>query len=344
MKSLTILVPVYNTEKYIRRCLDSLLVPEVLDDIEIIVVSDGSKDRSTEIAREYVERYPDTIILIDKENGGHGSTINAGIAAATGKYFRVLDSDDWFNTLEFVEFVARLKKENADLVVCDYRKEHTYNSKSEYFQYQNLQDGHVYKFDEFDLAILEGEYFVMATSTYKTEILRRAELKLLEKTFYVDMQYNVVPITQVNNFTYYHLDIYRYFIGRKEQSMNMDNFVRNQEHHKKMIKWLLEYYTKIRGQLSPNKKEYIEIILTYTLNTHYSIYCEYDNDHRRAYREIKDFDRYLRCRNPVLYERLNCMAYVRYNRKTHFKFVRINGAKWNRVMAGARRLKGRIKA
>ena len=344
MKSLTILVPVYNTEKYIRRCLDSLLVPEVLDDIEIIVVSDGSKDRSTEIVREYVERYPDTIILIDKENGGHGSTINAGIAAATGKYFRVLDSDDWFNTLEFIEFVARLKKENVDLVACDYRKEHTYNSKSEYFQYKNLQDRRVYNFDEFDLAILEGEYFVMATSTYKTEILRRSELKLLEKTFYVDMQYNVVPITQVNDFTYYHLDIYRYFIGRKEQSMNMDNFVRNQEHNKKMIKWLIEYYTKIRDQLSPNKKEYIEIILTYTLNTHYSIYCEYDNDHRRAYREIKDFDRYLQYRNPVLYERLNCMAYVRYNRKTHFKFVRINGAKWNRVMAGARRLKGRIKA
>ena len=342
MKSLTILIPVYNTEKYIKRCLDSLLVPEVLDDIEIIVVSDGSKDHSAEIVREYVERYPDTIILIDKENGGHGSTINAGIAAATGKYFRVLDSDDWFNTLEFAEFTARLRNEDADLVVCDYRKEHTYNSQSEYFQYKNLRDGQVYDLDKFDLALLEGEYFVMATSTYKTEILRKSGLKLLEKTFYVDMQYNVVPITRVNNFTYYHLDIYRYFIGRKEQSMNMENFVRNQDHHKKMIKWLIEYYTKISGQLSPNKKEYIEIILTYTLNTHYSIYCEYDNDYQRAYSEIINFDRYLLHVNPGLYERLNCMAYVRYNRKTHFKFVRLNGAKWNKVMAGARRLKGRI--
>ena len=344
MKTLTILIPVYNTEKYIKRCLDSLLVPEVLGDIEILVVSDGSKDRSTEIVQGYVERYPDTIILIDKENGGHGSTINAGIAAAKGKYFRVLDSDDWFNTLEFTEFVVRLREENADLVVCDYRKEHTYNSKSEYFQYENLQDGHVYNFDEFDLAILKGEYFVMATSTYKTEILRQSGLKLLEKTFYVDMQYNVVPITKVDNFTYYHLDIYRYFIGRKEQSMNMDNFVRNQEHHKKMIKWLIKYYTNVKDQLSPNKREYIETILTYTLNTHYSIYCEYDNNHQRAYREIKNFDRYLQHINPVLYERLNCMAYVRYNRKTHFRFVRINGAKWNRIMAGARRLKGRVKS
>ncbi len=341
MKVLTILIPVYNTEKYLRRCLDSLLVPEVTDDIEILTVNDGGKDGSIDILREYEKRYPQCIRVIDKENGGHGSTINAGIANAAGKYFRVLDSDDWFNTVDFVEFVKRLSEEDADLVVCDYRKEHTYNSKSEYFEYKNLEDRHVYRLDDIDLKILEGEYFVMATSTYKTEILRASGLKLLEKTFYVDMQYNVVPVTKTETFTYYHLDIYRYFIGRRDQSMNMDNFVRNQEHHKKMIKWLLEYYTEISKQLSPNKREYIEIILTYTLNTHYSIYCEYDHDHARAYREITDFDKYLLKLNKNLYERLNCMAYVRYNRKTKFRFVRINGKKWNTAMQMARRLKGR---
>ena len=192
------------------------------------------------------------------------------------------------------------------------------------------------------MKILEGEYFVMATSTYKTEILRTSGLKMLEKTFYVDMQYNVVPMTKVETFTYYHLDIYRYFIGRKEQSMNMDNFVRNQEHHKKMIKWLIEYYTHISSKLSSNKREYIEIILTYTLNTHYSIYCEYDKDHARAYKEIVDFDQYLLKVNKALYERINCMAYIRYNRKTKFKFVRLNGRKWNTAMKMARRLKGKF--
>ena len=107
MKVLTVLIPVYNTEKYIKRCLDSLLVPETLNDIEVIVVNDGSKDHSVEIVKTYVEKYPQTVVLIDKENGGHGSTINAGLKAAKGKYFRVLDSDDWFNTIEFVKFVKR---------------------------------------------------------------------------------------------------------------------------------------------------------------------------------------------------------------------------------------------
>ena len=241
-----------------------------------------------------------------------------------------------------MKFVNRLKSEDADLVVCDYRKEHTYNSKSEYFVYKNLEDRKCYCFDDIDLKILEGEYFVMATSTYKTEILRTSRLKMLEKTFYVDMQYNVVPMTKVETFTYYHLDIYRYFIGRKEQSMNMDNFVRNQEHHKKMIKWLIEYYTHISSKLPSNKREYIEIILTYTLNTHYSIYCEYDKDHARAYKEIVDFDQYLLKVNKALYERINCMAYIRYNRKTKFKFVRLNGRKWNTAMKMARRLKGKF--
>lgn len=337
---LTILIPMYNTEKYIKRCLDSLLVPEILNDIEVMVVNDGSKDHSVDIVKTYVEKYPQTVVLIDKENGGHGSTINAGLKAARGKYFRVLDSDDWFNTAEFIKFVKRLKDEDADLVVCDYRKEHTYNSKSEYFEYKNLKDRQLYKLDEIDLKILDGEYFVMATSTYKTEVMREAGLKMLENTFYVDMQYNVVPITKVETFVYYHLDIYRYFIGRKEQSMNMDNFVRNQEHHKKMIKWLIEYYTGISETLSANKREYIEIILTYTLNTHYSIYCEYDKNHERAYREIVDFDNYLLKTNKNLYERLNCMAYVRYNRKTGFKFVKVNGKKWYTAMRLARQLKG----
>lgn len=342
MKALTILIPVYNTEKYIKRCLDSLLVSEIMGDIEILVVNDGGKDHSVEIIQKYVDSYPETVKLIDKENGGHGSTINAGIKEAKGKYFRVLDSDDWFNSIDFVKFVNRLKSEDADLVVCDYRKEHTYNSKSEYFEYKNLEDRKRYRFDDIDLKLLAGEYFVMATSTYKTEILRASGLKMLEKTFYVDMQYNVVPMTKVETFTYYHLDIYRYFIGRKEQSMNMDNFVRNQEHHKKMIKWLIEYYTRMSPNLSKNKREYIEILLTYTLNTHYSIYCEYDEDHARAYKEIVDFDQYLLKINKTLYERVNCMAYIRYNRKTKFKFVRLNGRKWNTAMKMARRLKGKF--
>ena len=341
MKTLTILVPVYNTEKYIKRCLDSVVVEGILEEIEVIVVSDGSKDGSIRIAKNYEEKYPNTVKVIEKENGGHGSTINKGLEIATGKYFRVLDSDDWFNSIDFEKFVKRLSSEDADLVVCNYRKEFVYESRTEYFEYKGLSENEKYSFESFDLDKLQGEYFVMATSTYKTEVLRRSKLKLLEKTFYVDMQYNVVPMTVVNSFAYYDLDIYRYFIGRPDQSMNMDNFVRNQEHHKKMIKWLIEYYTKKSPELNSNQKKYIEQILIYTLYTHYTIYCVYDKDHKRAYKEIVDFDKYLLNVNEELYEKLNCMGDVRYNRKTKFVWIKRNNELWKKALIIGKYLKNR---
>ena len=97
-KILSITIPSYNVEKYIDKCVQSMLVDSILDDIEILIVNDGSKDSTPEIAKGYVEKYPQTVRLIDKENGGHGSTINAGIREATGKYFKVVDGDDWLNT------------------------------------------------------------------------------------------------------------------------------------------------------------------------------------------------------------------------------------------------------
>ena len=111
MKVLTVLVPTYNVEKYLRRCLDSLLLPEVFEEIEVLVVNDGSKDGSADIARAYEKKYPQTVVFVDKENGGHGSTINVGIEKAQGTYFKVLDSDDWVNIGDFIEFVKRLKED-----------------------------------------------------------------------------------------------------------------------------------------------------------------------------------------------------------------------------------------
>ena len=136
MKILTVIVPVYNTEKYIKRCLDSLDNKEINDKLEVLVVSDGSKDNAINIAKEYSKRLPDTFKIIEKENGGHGSTINKGLELATGKYFRVLDSDDWVDNVNFVEFVKRLEDQDADLVVTDYSKEFIYEGKSEKIVYK----------------------------------------------------------------------------------------------------------------------------------------------------------------------------------------------------------------
>lgn len=317
MKILTIVVPVYNTEKYIKRCLDSLDNKEINSDIEVLIVSDGSKDNSINIAREYQKRNSETFKIIEKENGGHGSTINKGLELATGKYFRVLDSDDWVDNVDFVKLVKELKKIDSDIVVTNYSKEFIYEGKSEKLIYGGLEKNKIYNFDDFDLKKLDGEYFVMATSTYKTEILRKSNLKLMEKTFYVDMQYNVVPISYINNFIYLDLDVYRYFIGRKDQSVNTSSFVRNHLNHDKVVKYLIDYYVSKEKDLSKNKKEYIEIILKYILFTHYSIYCVYFNKKKDGYKFAKDFDKYLLKKSPKLYK-ISDTSFVKINRKLKF--------------------------
>lgn len=331
-KILTVLIPVYNTEKYIKRCLDSLIDESIIDNIEILIVSDGSKDNSITIARDYEKKYPNSIKIIEKENGGHGSTINKGLEIATGKYFRVLDSDDWFNTSDFVKLVNYLKNDDSDLVVTNYSQEHVYKGASIYLEYKNLVDNKIYDFDKIDLSILNGEYFVMATSTYKTELLRKAKLHLFEKTFYVDMQFNVIGFSLVKTFKYYDLDIYRYFIGRKDQSNNFASLVKNQENHEKVMKCLVDYYCENIDNFSDNRKKYYSLIIYYMLYTHYSIYCLYDSDHSRAYNKVINFDKYLKNKSLDLYNRSN-ISFIKANRKTNFVFVKINGKFFNKLIS-----------
>ena len=344
MKLLSIAIPCYNSEAYMEKCIESLLKGG--EEVEILVVNDGSSDRTAEIADAYAEKYPTIIKAIHQENGGHGEAVNAGIRNATGLYFKVVDSDDWVNEEAYKQILKTLEEltrgpKTLDMLISNFVYEKQGASRKKVMQYRHcLPVNEIFGWDSVHMS--KGKFLLMHSIIYRTKLLHECGLELPKHTFYVDNLFAFEPLPFVKNMYYLDVNFYRYFIGRKEQSMNMDNFVRNQEHHKKMIKWLIEYYTHISSKLSSNKREYIEIILTYTLNTHYSIYCEYDKDHARAYKEIVDFDQYLLKVNKALYERINCMAYIRYNRKTKFKFVRLNGRKWNTAMKMARRLKGKF--
>ena len=119
-KVLTITIPSYNVEAYLEECLESFVNSEVMEEIEVLVVNDGSSDSTAEIAQRYADKYPETFRLINKENGGHGSTINTGIKEAKGKYFKVVDGDDWVDTRSFIRLVKVLKESEADIVASNY--------------------------------------------------------------------------------------------------------------------------------------------------------------------------------------------------------------------------------
>lgn len=321
MKILSIVIPTYNVEKYLRRCLDSLVYDEsVLEDIELLVVNDGSKDNSLAIAKEYEKKYPKTIKVIDKENGGHGSTINAGLKVAKGEYFRVIDSDDWVNIDEFADYVRALKKCKADIVLTNYNKEMLYSGEIQTFDYKNLEYNKEYNLNKFDYSILEDAYFYMATSTIKTEKLRKAKLHLDEKTFYVDMEYILLPFLEMDSMIYLDFNIYRYFIGRVEQSVNIQSFVKNRSHHEKVVRRILEFYKTI-DEKEP-KREYIRKIILQLLNTHFIIYCKARLSNKNDINEIRRFDKFLHDNYPDLYDDLRKeQRYVKWNQKTNFRYA-----------------------
>lgn len=324
MKTLSIVIPTYNVEKYLERCLDTLVYDESLyDDIELIIVNDGSKDSSLEIAKKYEQKYKKCIKVIDKENGGHGSTINAGLKVATGKYFRVIDSDDWVNIDDFSKYVKELKNLNQDVILTNYSREMLYNGETINFKYKSLKYNEEYDLTNFDYSVLEDDYFFMATTTFKTEKLRNSGLLLDEKTFYVDMEFILLPMKEMKTMIYLNYDIYRYFIGRPDQSVNIQSYVRNRAHHEKVLKRLLTFYDTIDA--NSNLKKYVFKIICLTLNSHYIIYCKAKLNDKKDKKEIKEFDNYLKKNYKEFYDQIRTdHKYIKWNQNTKFKYCQSN--------------------
>lgn len=214
-KTITVSIAAYNVEKFMVEALSSLTCPEILDDIEIIIVNDGSKDSTADIAKRYVEKYPDSFFLIDKNNGGYGSTINASIAEASGKYFRLLDGDDWFDKEEFTKYVKALKEVDTDLVITDFVKRIQTNKeeKTEITTY-NYPSG-----EEKDVSEIYS--MAMHSTTVKTELLKKGEVSITEHCFYTDFEFIMKAFLLSSNFTYLPIRLYQYRIWGEGQSVSI---------------------------------------------------------------------------------------------------------------------------
>lgn len=231
IKLLTIVVPAYNSQDYLARCLDTLVAGEP-QDVEVIVVDDGSTDGTAALARTYCERYPGTVRLEQKENGGHGSAINRGLAAATGVYFKVVDSDDWLDGPSYGKVLAQLRREASgrgnllDMLICNYVYEYRYNNTQYTVSYRNvLTEGVRFTWDNFPRFRI-NQLLLMHSIIYRTGLLRECGLRLPEHTFYVDNFYAYQPLPHVKTMLYLDCDLYRYFIGRPDQSVNTANMIR----------------------------------------------------------------------------------------------------------------------
>lgn len=225
MKLLSVAVPCYNSEDYMEHCIRTLL--EGGADVEILIIDDGSTDATGEIADKYAAEYPELVRVIHQKNGGHGEAVNTGIAHAKGVYFKVVDSDDWVDSLSYRKILDTLKRLWEDGLAVDmfvsnfvYEKEGAKHKQA--MRYQNvLPENRIFTWEETGRFKI-GQYLLMHSLIYRTEILRYSGFRLPAHTFYVDNLFASVPMKYVKKMYYLNVDFYCYYIGRKGQSVNED--------------------------------------------------------------------------------------------------------------------------
>lgn len=272
MKLLTIAIPCYNSADYMEKCINSLLVGG--EDVEILIVDDGStKDETAEIADRYAAQYPDIIRAIHKENGGHGSAVNAGIANATGLYFKVVDSDDWvqeeayFKILETLRTIAGGGK-HLDMLVSNFVYEKEGEKRKKVMNYRHiLPKDRMFTWEDCR-HFSKGHYILMHSVIFRTQLLKDCGLKLPEKTFYVDNIYVFEPLLHVENMYYLDVNFYRYYIGRADQSVNESIMISRLDQQIKVNKLMIDFFVEHKSEIAKVKRRYqymrnyLEIIMT----------------------------------------------------------------------------------
>lgn len=223
-KDITFCVPCYNSADYMDHCIDSILRGK--GNIEIIIVDDGStKDDTGAKADEWAQRYPDVIKVIHQENKGHGGAVMAGLQAASGVYYKVVDSDDWLDPVALNLLLSKVRGfinsgSPVDLIVCNYVYEHTNSGTQKVIRYRGfLPQNRIFTWNEIG-PFGPGQNLLMHSTIFRTQVLRESGVTLPEHTFYVDNIFVYVPLPHAKTLYYLPVNLYRYFIGREDQSVN----------------------------------------------------------------------------------------------------------------------------
>ena len=266
MKLLTFTVPCYNSQDYMRRCVDSLLIGG--EDVEIIIVDDGSSDDTGAIADAYAEKYPSIVRAIHQENGGHGAGLNAGLNHATGLYFKVVDSDDWVDEASYRQILDALHNLCSagcmlDMMISNFVYEKEGAKHKKVMRYTSvLPQNEIFHWDD-TRHFRKGQYILMHSVIYRTQLLRDCGLELPRHTFYVDNIFVYQPLPYVKNMYYMDVDFYRYFIGRDDQSVNEKVMISRIDQQIKVNKIMVDAYDLWKVQNRKLRKymfNYLEII------------------------------------------------------------------------------------
>lgn len=259
MKLLSVVIPCYNSQDYMRYCIESLLPGG--DKVEILIVNDGSVDQTAEIADEYAKKYPTIVKAIHQDNGGHGEAVNTGIRNATGIYFKVVDSDDWVDTRAYLKILNAIsnfvvQSQSVDMIISNFIYEKEGVKYKKVMRFENvLPVGEIFTWEDIN-PFRKGQYILMHSVIYRTQILIDCGLELPKHTFYVDNLYVFQPLMNVKKIFYVNVDLYRYFIGREDQSVQESVMIKRIDQQIKVNKLMMEQL-QINNIKSPKLRKYM---------------------------------------------------------------------------------------
>lgn len=307
-KLLTVIVPSYNMEEYLPKCLGSLIVPDeaMLQRLDVIVINDGSKDRTSEIAHDFEKRYPGIFRVIDKENGNYGSCINVALPVAEGFYVKVLDADDSFDTSAFSRFLSFIKAESNerppdviinDFIVVDGDGNET---KRNIFGADRDTSFSISR----DIDYHAGKYMWMHAVTYRTNLVQSIGYRQTEGISYTDQEWITIPMMFAKAFRRFPEPVYRYLIGRDGQTVEPSVRLRNLAARFSSQKKIIEAWLNVRNTIQPNNSHFIQQMTEGFIQV---LYSEYLVLHPNVLNlsDLEDFDAWLEKKAPSIYEYAN---------------------------------------
>lgn len=299
MKYISFVVPCYNSEAYMEKCIDSLLIGK--DDVEILIIDDGSTDKTGSIADSYQSKYPGIVKAIHQENGGHGEGINTGLKHACGKYFKVVDSDDWVNEDAYKELLKRIKEIDADLIMMNYVYTYTDGREDQVINFSNVfPSDKMCTWDDMRRWKVT-QYPSLHSMMYKKSVLDKADIELPKHIFYEDNLFIYLPLVHTESIYYLNVDFYRYFIGRPDQSVQDAQLIKRSSHQVEVSYTVCNKY-KLEDVENRKLRKLMkrECIFLMTIGVVFSRLA-YTEEGERQY---KDLWKRVHDGNPSLYKRI----------------------------------------
>jgi len=321
-KLLSISIAAYNVEETLRQTLESLIKSKYIDLLDILIINDGSTDNTLTLASKYYLRFPNSITVVDKENGGHGSTINVGIRRARGKYFTLLDGDDWYDTSELDKLVDYLRGCDSSMIVSNFTLVHDADNRKEKKLFSFIEPFCEYSFDNLPMTDTMG----LSAITIKTEILQKNGILIDERCFYVDMEYILYPIPYIDNVVFTSYNVYQYRVGQTNQSVSTKSLIRNEKQHERVCSALLNFIESYKeGEMYEEKKcLYISKVASTVFLTEIKviIFCNDDYDSSKV--RIKTFVHTIKEKAPeaLEYMKKKCLWFSLIL-KSNFKLYRL---------------------